>query len=244
MEQNSNTYHAIIFDLDGTLVNTGPLIEESFRYTFSKAFKVAIAPEELTSLVGIPLAAQMLHFAVHYYDERTSHFEQANNPDELAGQLIEVYREYCAKIHDDYIEPFEGITPFIEELKKSGAHFGVATSKRHQTAVQDLDHFGLYKYFDVLIGADDVSEHKPKPMPLLKVLELLNTQHETLISPAQCIYVGDSPYDIQAAKAAGMMSVGAGYGMFSPELLIAEKPNLLVQSPAELNQLLNYLSVY
>lgn len=234
-------YKAIIFDLDGTLVNTGPLISESFRYTIHEVFNSNMGLSELTALVGIPLFEQMHFFATKYYDQRTQTYENCEDAYALADKLMEIYRAYCAEVHDDYIQEFVGVKGFIEGLTQRAVPIGVATSKRHEPAVQDLSHFGLYEYFDTLIGADDIDEHKPKPAPLLKVLDILNDKHGSLIQPHECIYIGDSPFDMQASKAAGMMSVGVEYGMFEKSVLEQEKPDLFVATPHDLHQLLDFV---
>lgn len=237
-------YKAVIFDLDGTLVNTGPLITESFRYTIHEVFNSNMGLNELTALVGIPLFEQMQFFSQTHFEQRVEAYQEVGSADELADKLMEIYRTYCADIHDDFIQEFSGVKDFILALTERSIPTGVATSKRHEPAVQDLSHFGLYSYFDTLIGADDVYEHKPKSAPLLKVLDILNEKHELEIQPHECIYVGDSPFDMQASKAAGMMSVGVEYGMFEKSVLENEKPDLLIASPHGLHQLLDYLYVY
>lgn len=237
-------HKAIIFDLDGTLVNTGPLISESFRYTIHEVFNSNMGLSELTALVGIPLFEQMQFFSHKYFEERVEKYHDVVSADELTEKLMEIYRSYCAEVHDDYIQEFVGVKDFIETLAERSVPMGVATSKRHEPAVQDLGHFGLYSYFDTLIGADDIDEHKPKPAPLLRVLNILNEKHSLEIQPHECIYVGDSPFDMRASKAAGMMSVGVEYGMFEKSVLENEKPDLLVATPHELHQLLDFLYVY
>ena len=104
---------------------------------------------------------------------------------------------------------------------------GVVTSKRHWLAQRGLEICGLDSFFEFLVGSDDWLEHKPAPGPILHGCELLG------IAPVQCIYIGDSPFDIQAANAAGCQSVAALWGMFTEEELVACKPDLSVHSLQE-----------
>lgn len=235
------TYKAIIFDLDGTLVDTGALIGESFRYTIHKVFHDGKDLSELTALVGIPLKDQMQFFANKYFDERNADYQSVTDVDELVEELLAIYRAYNALVHDRYIRSFDGVEDFLIQLQQRNTPVGVATSKRHGSAVEDLSHFDLYRYFDVLIGADDVAEHKPKPMPLLKALEGINAKRGISLTYKDCIYIGDSPFDVQAARAAEMLSVGVSYGMFGHEILAREKPDILLETPHDLLSLLRII---
>ena len=232
---------AVIFDLDGTLVNTGPLITESFRHTIGEVFHEDLPLEELTALVGIPLSQQMNHFAQKYYGERKEDYCAVPSVEHLTEILLSTYRVYCAEIRDEYIRPFDGIESFVCELSERKIPLGVATSKRRESAISDLSYFDLYRYFDTLIGSDDVKEPKPKPEPLLKVMDILSSKHQKKLSPIDCLYIGDSPYDIRASHAAGMLSVAVEYGMFESDILKAEEPSYIVSTPEELNTLLNFL---
>lgn len=234
-------YEAIIFDMDGTLVDTGALIGESFRHTITQVFDGNRDLSELTALVGIPLKQQMEFFGQKYFNERNERYKKYTAPDDLVAELLEIYRTHCDEVHDDFIASFDGIEEFLISLNERSLPIAVATSKRHHTAVADLDHFNLYRYFDGLIGSDDVAEHKPKPMPLIAAMNLLSEKHQRALAPESCIYIGDSPYDIQAAKAAGMLSVGVEYGMFDRSKLEAERPDMLLATPANLNELLKLI---
>lgn len=237
----SSKFQAVIFDLDGTLVNTGPLITESFRYTIGQVFHEDLPLNELTALVGIPLAQQMSFFANKYYDQRKISFCSVETVEHLTDILLTTYRGYCSEVRDEFIRPFDGVEPFISSLAQRKIPIGVATSKRRESAISDLSYFDLYKYFDTLIGSDDVLEPKPKPEPLLKVMNILSEKHQKELHPHECIYIGDSPFDIRASHAAGMLSVAVEYGMFAADVLKEEKPAYTVATPQELNTLLNFL---
>lgn len=95
---------------------------------------------------------------------------------------------------------------------------GVVTSKYHALAEHGLELFGLNRYFETLIGSDDCERYKPDPMPLIMCAEALGVPIE------RCIYVGDSPYDMQAANAAGAISVAALWGMFDVQTIRESNP--------------------
>ena len=139
---------AVLFDLDGTLLDTHDLLLATFRYTARTVLREAIPDERLMAKVGQPLNTQMWDFT----DDPAVHEE-----------LCRVYREYNAEVHDDMIRLFDGTVPMLERLKEAGLPLAVVTSKRHEVAMRGLDLFGLTGYFDFLIGSDDWPEHKPHP---------------------------------------------------------------------------------
>ena len=116
----------------------------------------------------------------------------------------------------------------VDELRKRGMRLGVVTSKRRELALQGLALFGLDGAFEFVIGSDDCERHKPDPEPVLMGCGRLG------LEPAACAYVGDSPFDLQAARAAGTTAVAALWGMFPEEVLAAEGPDAMCRRPEEL----------
>lgn len=154
----SHDMQAVLFDLDGTLLDTHDLLLATFRYTARTVLREAIPDERLMAKVGQPLNTQMWDFT----DDPAVHEE-----------LCRVYREYNAEVHDDMIRLFDGTVPMLERLKEAGLPLAVVTSKRHEVAMRGLDLFGLTGYFDFLIGSDDWPEHKPHPGPVAHGCERL-----------------------------------------------------------------------
>ena len=205
-----NAASPILFDLDGTLLDTHDMILESMRYTINEVDGQNQNDGELMAGVGTPLLDQMLHFT-------------AGNKTR-AEELVNIYRAYNDAIHDENIHAFPSTREALELLAGAGCRMGVVTSKRHWLAQRGLEICELDSFFEFLVGSDDWPEHKPAPGPILHGCELLG------IAPAQCTYIGDSPFDIQAANAAGCQSVAALWGMFTEEELAACKPDLSVHS--------------
>lgn len=212
------TAPTILFDLDGTLLDTYDMILVSMRYTINEVEGKDCSDEELMARVGTPLLDQMLHFAAG---------DKAR-----AEELVDIYRAYNDAIHDENIHAFPGTKEALEALAKAGCRMGVVTSKRHWLAERGLRLCELDSFFEFLIGSDDWPEYKPAPGPILHGCELLG------IKPDQCTYIGDSPFDIQAANAAGCRSVAALWGMFSPEELAACHPDMTCASLQEFVQTL------
>lgn len=207
----------VLFDNDGTLVDTYQLLLVSFRYATQKVLGYVPPDEVLMASVGTPLADQMYDFT----DDPAT-----------AQELLVVYREYNHKIHDQMVAPFAGMEDALAACKRQGLALGVVTSKLHALAWHGLEVTGLSEYFDFLIGPDDWPEHKPKPGPILRGCQLMG------ISPETCAYVGDSPFDIQAGNAAGAVSIAALWGMFPPQQLRAQSPDYMCESVSDLQALL------
>ncbi|MDR1183312.1 MAG: HAD-IA family hydrolase [Coriobacteriales bacterium] len=202
---------AILFDLDGTLLDTKELILASFRYATREVLGEQLPDEVILPYIGIPLIYQMQAIAAEHAD-----------------RLLEVYREHNARTHDELIRYFEGTREMLNELSAEGRRLAVVTSKRNESALHGLAHFDLLEYFEFVIGSDDTAVHKPEPEPLLLAAKRLG------LAPDTCIYVGDSPFDMQAARAAGILAVAALWGMFSREQLWEAGAQYEATTPAAL----------
>lgn len=207
----------LLFDLDGTLIDTYAVILASMRYTINEFAGKELGDTQLMSLVGTPLRDQMARFV----------------SEERADELCAVYREHNDRIHDAAVSAFDGIPAALAALREAGCRMGIVTSKRHHMAVRGLEVCGIDGFFDVVVGSDDWPEHKPKPGSVIHGAQLMGED------PSQCLYIGDSPFDIQAGNAAGCTTVAATWGMFPEGQLRQERPALICSSPAELPALLS-----
>ena len=205
---------AVLFDGDGTLIDTEGIILTSMRYTVNELHGMEASDEELMAGVGTPLPAQMLHFA--------------GGDEALAEQLVDEYRAHNDRIHDEAIGAFVDTREALELLRDAGHRMGVVTSKRHEMAARGLELSGIDEFFEVLVAPDDWPEHKPAPGPIRYACELMG------VDPQASMYVGDSPYDIQAGNAAGCATVAALWGMFPKAVLAAEHPTMMRSSLLEL----------
>jgi len=198
---------AVLFDFDGTLVDTTELIYQSLRHAYGE---IVGGPEPeravLLANVGQPLPKQMELLSAKH-----------------AAELLESYRAYNEREHDALIKEFPGVEASIARLQDAGIKVGVVTSKRRMSVEMALESFpGLRKVTDVFVTMEDTTEHKPKPEPLLKGLELLGG-----VPPERAAYVGDAPFDVAAARAAGVRSVAVSWGAFEEDVLRAAGPDHL-----------------
>ena len=203
-------YPNVLFDLDGTLIDSGAIILASFRHATRTVLRREIPEAELAALVG-----------------GSSIDDQMRGIDELqAEELVRVYREHNEPLHGQ-LETFEGIEHVLAELKRRGRRLGIVTAKRRKTVELAFAVLPLEPYFDVVVTSDTTERHKPDPTPVLAALELLEAR------PAEAAFVGDSPFDVAAGKAAGVFTVAVAWGNIHPVDALAEA-DALVESPEEL----------
>jgi pyrophosphatase PpaX len=209
----STRFRIVLFDLDGTLIDSGPIILASMQHAVRTVLGREIPSDELQmSIGGQGIVAQMT----------------AIDP-EHADELLEAYKEHNDGLHET-LEAFDDLLALLPGLKAEGRKLGIVTAKRHRTVGLALDRFpALASAFDVVIGFEDTELHKPEPEPVLLAVEKLGG------SPEDAVYVGDSPFDIGAAKAAGVFAVAVGWGGIHPDgRLLAEEPDAFVRTPEEL----------
>jgi pyrophosphatase PpaX len=205
-------YPTVLFDLDGTLVDSGAIILASFKHAARTVLARDIEEEQIAALVGgSNLHDQMRVLSPAHVDE-----------------LVRVYREHNRPLHDE-LQAFEGVEELMETLSEQGRKLGIVTAKGRQTVDLAFGVLYLERYFDAVVTADMTDRHKPDPAPVLKALELLASE------PANAAFVGDSPYDVAAGKAAGVFTVAVSWGKIHPEERLLEAgADFLVHSPREL----------
>lgn len=175
---------AILFDNDGTIVDTEKPILTSFRYMLEKVLGhcTDVDIKKFKSLIGLPS-----------YDQ----FKEFSSDEATIQNMIQTYRAHNDTILDDMLENFEGLPEVLADIKNEGYYMGIVTSKRHDICLRGLEILGIDKYFDYLQGCDDWDVHKPDPGALTHACEQIG------YPPAEVMYVGDSIYDIQAGNGAG-----------------------------------------
>lgn len=202
---------AVLFDFDGTIVDTTELIYESMRLATGEVLGRDLARETLMANVGQPLPRQMELLA----DGRP----------EKTEKLLEVYLHHNEELHEGLIREFPNVGTSLARLREADLRLAVVTSKRRFSVEKALDSFpDLRDIFDDFVTMEDTTEHKPLPAPLLKGLELLGG-----VAPARAAYVGDAPFDVTAARDAGVVSVAVSWGAFTAEALRAAGPDHLVE---------------
>src|SRR6476620_2519518 len=202
----------VLFDLDGTVIDSGAIILASMRHAAREVLGVEVPDEQLMAAVGGPgLEAQM----------------QALSPDR-AAELVTVYRAHNEPLHDE-LTCCAGMDEVLVRLKAEGRRLGIVTAKRRQTVELAFARIPIAHLFETVVGGDETARNKPDPEPLLLALERMGARAD------EAAYVGDAPFDIQAAKAAGLFSIGVTWGgIHARERLEAEGPDALVNKAEEL----------
>jgi pyrophosphatase PpaX len=203
-------YPTVLFDLDGTLIDSGAIILASFRHATQTVLRREIPDAELAALVG----GSNIHDQMRSIDE------------EQVDELVRVYREHNEPLHDE-LEAFEGIEHVLSRLKDEGRRLGIVTAKRRKTVELAFAVLPLERYFDVVVTSDQTERHKPDPEPVLTALERLGADR------SEAAFVGDSPFDVAAGKAAGVFTVAVAWGNIHPPENLAEA-DVLVETPEEL----------
>ena len=210
-------FRVVLFDLDGTLIDSGPIILASMRHAAVTVLGREPDEELVRAAIGGPgLVAQMRDL----------------DPDRV-DELVEVYRAHNEPLHAT-LESFDGVLDLLPVLRAEGRRLGIVTAKRRATVELAFDRFPtLRDDIEVVVGAEDTERHKPDPDPVLEGLRLLDA------APADAAYVGDSPFDIRAAKSAGTFAVAVAWGGIHPVERLAEaEPDAIVSSTEELHAVL------
>ncbi|HET7580627.1 MAG TPA: pyrophosphatase PpaX [Bacillales bacterium] len=205
----------ILFDLDGTLINTNELIISSFLHTLGHYFPGEYRREHVVDFIGEPLEES---------------FERVDS--DRVEELVEVYRKHNIEHHDELVQEYEGVFETVEALHQQGFKLGVVTTKRRRTVEMGLKISRLDSFFDTVVTFDDVSRAKPDPEPLNRALSMLEASAE------KAMMVGDSVFDIQAGKNAGTYTAGVGWSIKGGNVLRAEKPDVMLETMPDLLDIL------
>lgn len=211
MDISKKKIELVIFDLDGTLLDTVELLYRSFKYATETVLNKKFPREKLIKNIGRPLFEQMKYFS-----------------GSQAPLLVEVYNKHNATIHDDLVNAYPGVAKTLNALQGRGLHIGVVTSKMRAVAERGLALCGLEDYIEKLVAMEDTVQHKPEPEPVKYILEKFK------ISADKSVFVGDSPFDMAAARAAGSRPIAALWGPFSRDILKKEKPDIMLSNITDL----------
>ncbi|HLY84977.1 MAG TPA: HAD-IA family hydrolase [Gaiellaceae bacterium] len=205
-------FETVLFDFDGTVVDSGGIILASMRHATREVLGRDYSDRELMQTVGGPgLEAQMRALA----------------PDQVE-ELVDVYRAHNEPLHDE-LEACAGMEDVLVQLRDEGRRLGIVSAKRRSTVELGFARVRIAHLFETVVGGDETEHQKPDPEPLLLAAQRLDA------NPTKTAYVGDSPFDIRAAKAAGMFAVAVTWGrIHDAAKLEAERPDAIVHSAEEL----------
>jgi pyrophosphatase PpaX len=204
-------WRCVIWDLDGTLANTIPLIIASYDHALYTVLGIHADPVQAQGWIGQTL-----------WDTFTERY-----PDQVDA-LVEAYVDFNLSQLERQVLRYEGMAELLADLDSAGVRTGVATSKRRHSAERTLAAVDLGHAVPLVVGMEDTTAHKPDPAPLLLAVEKLNS------SRSDAVYVGDAVVDVRAAQAAGLDSIAVTWGAGIRSELAAAGPTVLVDTMAEL----------
>ncbi len=205
----------VLFDLDGTIIDSIDLILRSYRHTL-RAHRGLEPPDEVWMKgLGTPLWVQFRDWT--------------DDPAEIEA-MVATYRAYNLEHHDALVRPYDGVVQAVRDLKARGKTLGLVTSKMKSGAERGLRVAGLEQVFDTIVGSDEVEHPKPHPEPVLKALQRLGAP------PGDAVFVGDSRHDIECGRAAGVKTAAVLWGPFDRSHLADLAPDYWLEDPADLAQ--------
>ncbi|MEO7236160.1 MAG: HAD-IA family hydrolase [Lapillicoccus sp.] len=205
----------VVFDLDGTLVDTIGLIVASYQHAFTTVLGREEDEAMIRSWIGQPLIRGFRAIDAGHADE-----------------LLSTYLAWNRANTERLIRRYAGIDTLLADLTSAGVRVAAATSKLRVPAQEAVRLTGLTAYLDVLVTMEDTDAHKPDPAPLLLAVDRLGT------SPGDAVYVGDAVVDVRAARNAGMAAVGVTWGAGTREAVVGSAPDAVADTVDELRAVL------
>lgn len=230
MRESNSQKRAILFDLDGTLIDTTNLILRCFEHSWQRVCRRGHSREALIGTFGIPLRDAMRRLIGDKSEAGV--VSEIEGEVDLIERLLDEYRLFNSENHDAMACAFDGVEQVITELRARGYFIGVVTSKGRELGMRGLrlcsSDMIVGKLIDAAVFLEDTARHKPHPEPVLAALEKLDA------APGRAAYVGDSSHDMIAGRRAGVETVAALWGPFPRMELERERPDHLAESISEL----------
>ena len=204
-------FKAILFDLDGTLLDTSGLIVDSFKYAFKVHYKKELESEKVHAFFGKSLRSAMEYLG----------------PDKVE-ELITTYRDHHLRYHDELIDVFPKVPEVLESLHKKGIKLAIVTSKTQKTAIRGLEIFDIKRYFPVVIGINECINPKPHPEPIQNAMQFLSVHAD------ECLMVGDSTADLMSGRNAGLRTAAVKWTHVNWQDILHQKPNYVLETMEDL----------
>ena len=214
-------FTTVLFDLDGTLMDTNELICESWRHTVGTLTGGEISDDVIRDTLGEILADSMRRLM----------------PDIAVEDALETYRVFQTARFLDRIELFPGVMETLGDLKAAGCKLAIATSRLRGSTERALNHLGIADFFDVTLTADDTPIGKPDPTPIFLTLKKIGSK------PEESIFVGDTKHDIEAGRAAGVFTVLVDWSFALPKERRVNNPSPEIRPDAVVETMQDILTL-
>lgn len=214
-KQHMSQINTVLFDLDGTLIDTNELIISSFLHTLGHYYPGQYTREDVLPFMGPTLT------------------ESFNSVDpEKSSEMLDMYRSYNKEQHDVLVKEFDGVYETVRTLKESGYKLGIVTTKMLDVVEKGLRLTKLDEFFEVVVALDHVERPKPDAEPILRALELLDSEPET------AIMIGDNHHDILGGRNAGVKTAGVAWSSKGREHLLQFHPDYMLERMPDLIDIL------
>ncbi|GAU76807.1 HAD family hydrolase [Fusibacter sp. 3D3] len=207
--------NAVIFDFDGTIINTNELIKEGLNNFAQRYRGYKLVAEEHRALIGKTLEDQMAYINPHKWQLMSNHF-----------------KIWYTHHHNAKTCAFPGMIRLIKSLYEQGVRLAIVSNNSTASLDMGLKHLGIETYFEYVITRDDVEETKPSPEGIQKVMELMNLENH------EVIYIGDTASDIYAAKNAEIPNAIVGWSNIGDEAIMMLQPDYVLKSPSHLHDII------
>lgn len=201
----------LLFDFDGTLLDTNELIIQSFEQVLNGRYPGQYTREDILPFMGPTLKES---------------FDTVDAA--MADVLVQEYRTWNLANHDRLVKEFDGVSETLHQLKDSGMKMAIVSTKRNNMVMKGLHLMGLGDFFDTVIGLDDVQKPKPDPEPLLLALERLGSK------PEEALMIGDNSHDILGGKNACVRTAGVAWSLKGEAFMRALEPDYVLQHISDL----------
>lgn len=205
---------ALLFDFDGTLLDTNELITQTFTTVLGEYFPGRFTREEI----------------IHFNGPSLTQTFEAIDP-AMVEELTHAYRTLNLKLHDEMVREYDGVRDTIQKLKVRGLKLAIVSTKRRNVILRGLKILGLEDAFEVIISLDDVENPKPHPEPVLLALEALQA------APEEALMIGDNSHDIEGGKNAGVRTAGVAWAAKGAAFLEAFNPDFMLMHISDLLQI-------
>lgn len=218
-EQKMKKIDTLLFDLDGTLLDTNELIISSFLHTMETHFPGEYDREKVMRFYGGTLEDS---------------FGSVAKDEAMTMEMVKTYRTFNLDKHDEMAVAFDGVYEVLEKLHNAGYKMAIVTSKKLDSAIRGLKLIDIEKFFDVVVSADCVQNHKPHHEPVEMALEKLGK------APDVAMMVGDNYHDIESGHSAGTKTVCVSWTIHDIEKMKSYHPDFIIET---MHELLNVLAV-
>ena len=207
----------LLFDFDGTVMDTQDLILETFTQVFKEHKpEHTLTEAELYSFLGPTLTDSFSRFF----------------PSDQVEDMVAAYRKLNIELHDQYVKPMDHVLDVLQDLKDQGYHMGIVSSKLQEPILYAMEMTNMTDFFEVVYGMDDYDKVKPDPDGILKAMK------DNYYDRSSFIYIGDTVTDIEAGRRAGAYTIGYLFDEKRRDELVASNPNAIIDDWRDLEKIL------